>query len=507
MSILYVNLEKNEIRTEKDRPENGYALLKALMDERKDRIAFTSINGDALRIKGASSALFAFNSPLKGRVDYGYAPLYLSFMLFSFGYTALVIEGKAERYCYLSLRGDRIELKEIERGLRYDEFRKRVSLKSDDVVLASGLAADEKIRIAALYENGREIGRSFGSAFSILNFKGICLQRYLPPRREDEEGKKYRKEISEAELGVKLKRESSSSYVKYLERNGSLAIDNFSKRRDARAIFLDGCYLKEKYGAYSSSCLDCPVLCRRVLKDRSPSPDLIDVIAFGSLQGIFSSEKVLSIKKAVYDKGLDSIEAGAMLASLDLSADGKAEYARGYDGSDYQSYKVGNCSVIFDPRGMGESAVFLSLGDTFLPYFSIYHKKRIKGEGINAVLALYERAFTYALSSRSLPVLGSYIAYISKIPEFCYLSPRLLKWKLEKEEMFGIKARDLLKEGLEIINMLGECDFPFPDHFIYSSSSHDDSSTLRLTRLMGCYRKEKRELEHKLFKREAKRKR
>ena len=127
MSILYVNLEKNEIRTEKDRPENGYALLKALMDERKDRIAFTSINGDALRIKGASSALFAFNSPLKGRVDYGYAPLYLSFMLFSFGYTALVIEGKAERYCYLSLRGDRIELKEIERGLRYDEFRKRVS--------------------------------------------------------------------------------------------------------------------------------------------------------------------------------------------------------------------------------------------------------------------------------------------------------------------------------------------------------------------------------------------
>ena len=84
MSILYVNLEKNEIRTEKDRPENGYALLKALMDERKDRIAFTSINGDALRIKGASSALFAFNSPLKGRVDYGYAPLYLSFMLFIF---------------------------------------------------------------------------------------------------------------------------------------------------------------------------------------------------------------------------------------------------------------------------------------------------------------------------------------------------------------------------------------------------------------------------------------
>lgn len=509
MSILHIDLEKEEIRSIADRGEKGYLLLHELIEGRKDCIAFTSITKDDLALRGASSSCYAFFSPLRGKIQYGYSNSSFPFVLYSFGYTALLISGRASCLSYISIRGNAIEMKRCEdlRHSSQEEFKKAVREKDSDIVLSTGRAADDMIRISALYEDGREIGRGgFGYAFSALNLKGICFQSYLPKRKEDEEGRRYLKEIEKSGFAGCLKRESDTAWIVNVERHGALPIDNFSRRHDARAVFLDGSYLKGRYGAYSISCTDCPVSCRRIMQDGTAVPELDEMIALGAMQDIFSSDKVLLLRSAVFDAGLETVEAGAMLSMTGLTFEEKIKKVKNYKGEDYGSYKVGGLSPLFDLRGSGEAALFMMLGDSFVPYYSLYSPSRIRDERSSAILALFERVYRYALSSRGLPVKGAYAAYVSPMPRICYHSPFLLRMFLEHVSFFSIDRKILIREGLEIMNMIGEDENQIPGHFIYTSSSGSDESTVNPTRLMWYYKREKRRLELKYLDRPAKRK-
>ena len=71
---------------------------------------------------------------------------------------------------------------------------------------------------------------------------------------------------------------------------------------------------------------------------------------------------------------------------------------------------------------------------------------------------------------------------------------------------FKINGKELIKEGLEILNMIGEEENPVPEHFIYTSSSKTEVSTVRPARLLEFYKREKRRLEGKYLNRFEKRK-
>lgn len=509
MSILYIDLDREEIRSTRDREERGYFLARCLMEGRMDRIVFIPVCEEALRIKGASSSPYAFFSPMQNRVHYGYSNLSSGLVLSYLGYTALVITGRARKLSYISIRGNAIEIRECEelRKSSYSEFSSFVREKNSDIVLATGRAADCLIRCAALYENGEELSRGgFGYAFSSLNLKGICVQSHMPKRAEDEEGRKYLRALDRSRFAKLLKRDSTTGWIKNAERSAFLPIENFTRRHDARAIFLDGSYLKEKYGAYSVSCADCPASCKRILQDGSKSPNIIQMMALGSMQNIFSADKVLLLKSAVEDAGLETVEAGAMLASMDLSFEDKLKALKAYDGTAYASYKMGGQSTLFDLRGSGEAAIFMILGDDEIPAYSLYAPVRVTSDRIAAILAIFERIYRYALSSRSLPVMGTYAAYISTIPRVFYKIPLLLRLRLEHMFFFKIDGKELMKEGLEILNMIGEEENPVPEHFIYTSSSKTEVSTVRPARLLEFYKREKRRLEGKYLNRFEKRK-
>ena len=502
MSILYIDLEKEEIKSIKDRSEKGYFLLNSLMKDNQEGIAFTSIVESDLAIRGASTSLYAFYSPIKKCIQYGYFNSSFPFVLYSFGYTALFIRGRARYLSYISIRGNAIEIRKCEnlRNASHGEFSSAVREKEDDIVLSTSRSADSLIKIAALYERGKEIGRGgFGYAFSRLNLKGICFQSYLAKRKESDEGKRYVKELEKSRFASRMKRESGASWILDVEKHGFLPIASFTRRHDARVVFLDGSYLKGKYGAYSIACGDCPVSCLRVLKDDTQSPDLSDAIALGSMQDIFSSERVLLLRSAVQDAGLETVEAGAMLSTMTIGFEEKIKRISTYKGESYDSYKIGGISPLFDIRGSGEAALFLMLGDTNIPYYSVYAPVEIRDDRISAILAVFERIYRYALSSRGLPVRGSYAAYVSKIPRICYFSPSLLRWTLEHISFFSIAPHVLIKEGLEIMNMIGEENNSVPDLFVYTSSSEFEDSTVNPTRLMENYKREKRRLERKFL--------
>ena len=509
MSILYIDLENNEVKALRDKTESGYLLLHELMDGKSDRIAFTSILADDLEFRGASSTCHAFYSPLKDKIVYGYSNSLFGFVLYSFGYTALVLSGRADRLSYISVRGDSISVRECEslKLSSFSTFKDAVKQKESDIVLATGCAADRGIKCSALYEDGFEIGRGgFGHAFASLNLKGLVFQSYLPKRKESDEGRKYLRELERSSFARIMKRESDTFWLNNAERNAMLPFADFSRRHDARTLFLDGSYLKGEYGAYSSSCTDCPVSCKRVLQDGSDSPTFSQMAALGTMQDIFSSERVMLLTNAVTEAGIECVEAGAILAEGNLSFEDKLRACGKYDGREYGKYKIGGISPLLDIRGSGEAALFLILGDTALPYYSMYAPRKITDERVCAILAVFERIYRFSLSSRGLPVKGAYAAYVASMPSFFYSHPLLVRGYLEHVSFFDLDASLLIREGLEIINMIGEEENTVDEHFIYTSSSDNEKSTVNPTRLIGFYKREKRRLELKYLNRLKKRK-
>ena len=210
MSILYIDLKTGEVRNEKDRDEKGFFLVHSLMGEGSERIVFSSITDASLEISGALSSCYAFSSPLKERIEYGYMPSLYGLVLYNFGYTAMVIEGRADCLSYITMRGGTVEIHECENYAHtsVSTFSSAVREKDSDIVIATGKAADSHIKCSALYENGREVGRGgFGYAFSSLNLKGICFQRLLAKRKSGDEDRRYLRALEKSKFAKRLKRQ------------------------------------------------------------------------------------------------------------------------------------------------------------------------------------------------------------------------------------------------------------------------------------------------------------
>ena len=513
MSILYVDLFKGSIESAADKQETGFDLTLALAKENPDSIIFTAIPEEAYSIRGALCMTFCFHSYLTGKDEAGFVNSKLGFILRNFGYTAMVVSGRSQRLSYISFRGDGIEICQCEnlRGTSHEDFAASVKRQADDVVISTGVAADNLVLIAGLYERSRQIWRGgFGYSFAIHNLKGMCFQGYIGKRTESDDGKHYMKKLTSSPCCNMLRRKGAVSYIKKASSDGFLPVDNWTRRSDPRAIFLDGTYLKEKFGLYTESCMDCYVSCLRRIKDRGLAPDLIDSMHLGSLQGIFSSLTVYEMKRTVYSLGLEVVETGSILASKGFDdADAARNYlyslAKGRNAEDLRlGFRIGGLAPLVDYRGCQEAAVFAMLGEISSPLYSMYSRMRIRRTDIAAMLALFERAYNYALASRGLPITGFFAAYVATLNPVVFFCPPLLFKCMTTGKRFGIEAKTLLRQGLEIISRLDAVRNRIPDHFIYDLDGGSES--VNPTRLMGFYDHYLSKLERKLLKDNGRRK-
>lgn len=513
MSILYVDLFNSSMESVADMDETGFDLALSLAGKNPGSIVFTAIPEEAFQTRGASTMTFCFHSHLTGRLEAGFASSKVGFILRNFGYTAMVVVGRAPRLSYISFRGDGIGIVQCEnmRGSSHEDFASMVKKQVDDVVVSTGVAADNLVMIAGLYERSRQIWRGgFGYSFAVHNLKGICFQGYIGKRNESEEGRRYMRKLTSSPCCNQLRRRGAVSYIKKASADGYLPIDNWSRRSDPRAIFLDGTYLKEKFGLYTDTCMDCYVSCLRRIKDGGLAPDLVDSMHLGSLLGLFSSLDVYEIKKTVYALGLEVVETGAILAEKglkDLFAIKAylSEVAAGRNFEDLRlGFRIGGLAPVVDYRGCKEAALFAILGELSYPIYSMYSPVRIENDGTAAVLAVFERAYNYALASRGLPVTGFYAAYVATLNPLVFRSPSLLFHMLSKGKRFGLDAVTLLSEGLSIMSRLPSSENRIPDHFIYDLDGGDDA--VNPTRLVGYYRHYLSRLERKLRKHPGRRK-
>ena len=502
MSMLVVDLEKESIKVDSDINTSPFRLLNVLGKKYDEYIAFSSAEDS----EKDSVSLIGFSSlPLAKKIS-TYISSNISAILKYYGYSALIITGRAKRLLYLSVSGSGVSLLPSSSLLSQNEFIS-LYMKSGEEAIITGIAAERKALFSAAYLNEREILSSLylGYLMALMGLKAVVFNPGI--KKNGNLSPFFLARLEKTRLYKSLKRDGSAMAICDASRISYMPVDNFSRRFDARAICLDGQYLKERFGLYASTCTSCPVSCLRYIKDYSYAPTLRTCMALGSKNDIFSITKVVKIAKILSDYGLDTILSSAYLADNRIRDEEEIKSACILLSSGRNMYytpifQMGGRIIETDLRGSYEDALFYILGEVSEPKYTRYLRVRITREDIAAILALYERVYTRALADRNLPIMSSYISYISTLPRICFKSRALLRWTMRHVKMHMLATRNLLSEGLDILNMEEDERNRIPDHFIYSIDPDiDGNRSISESRLISCYYDEKRRLERYLLKR------
>lgn len=525
MSILYVDLTEGAFSLLPSEPESGLALAIKLYKRYEGKaMVLASPTKESVRYPGATNFIIAFKSPLSDRLEFQYSNQPPGYSLFKMGYEALVIIGKATRLSYISIYPGANAIYQCEqmRGASSSSFEQIAGKNINDTFLSTGRASDNGVKFASVVCGGKAIpGAGLGYVFASMNIKGIAFQGFF--RKEDLANDKaamhFVHKIESSKFSRRIRKNGANCFIDDANRLGWLPVMNYSKRFDPRAYSLDGISFTEAFGNFPDSCQECFLACGRRKKDNSILPSWQECMALGTNLGFFDPRTVSSFVDASYEEGLDPVHLGAILAYvsslndsnlevLSLSGKTKEEYIRlihsigesrgvgaifreglkGFPDAIQNSY---GGAILTDLRGSYSAAILTSLGfDIVLPAGLILPKKELNAK-CAATLTFYELCYTLALLSYGYGPIVTACIFWDKLPSFVFSSPLLLRFSSHCFSVYGLKGKDLLRKGIEILDELDLSFCDIPEHFKMDVESNKNTSTVPLLSLQSLFDYEK----------------
>ena len=105
-----------------------------------------------------------------------------------------------------------------------------------------------------------------------------------------------------------------------------------------------------------------------------------------------------------------------------------------------------------------------------------------------AIMAFYETAYRYALVSMGYSPMGTVSEWWGSIPRIVFRIPFLLRIASLSFRAYGLKGRDILKSGIDIIEALTDGWHTIPEHFTMDPESEcGDGETVSPQRAAECY--------------------
>jgi len=269
-------------------------------------------------------------SPLSGTVACSNSGGYWGVELKFAGYDMIVIEGKSEKPCFISIRDDQVEICDAA-----DYWGKLVSEATDALlerfgdpkarVLTIGPAGERLSPIAAIMnEKYRAAGRSgVGAVLGSKNLKAIVVRgsgKVEPARPEKarELMKKLLAMIKEHPVtGQGLPTYGTAVLVNVINESGIYPTENFQKSYFESADEASGEALTEKYLTGKDVCYRCPIACGRysqVGDVEGGGPEYETIWAYSADCGLSDLAAVIRANKWCNEYGLDTISAGATIA-------------------------------------------------------------------------------------------------------------------------------------------------------------------------------------------------
>lgn len=253
------------------------------------------------------------------------------------GWDAIIVEGKSEKPCYISIKNDKVEIidashlwgKEtgpVETAIREEMGEKRAR------VLQTGPGGENLVRFAALcnelkHWNGRT---GMGAVFGSKNLRAIAVKGDDKDfMKETDKIKEYSKWFAQnwkKHAGLPGFSEAGTfSLVAILDSMGILPTHNFQKGSFDKAADIDGVKIKAEIGHKREGCFACPVRCKQVVKHESKdenrnidpaygAPEYETMGSIGSNCGIPDLVTVCKGNELIARYGMDSVGTGMTIA-------------------------------------------------------------------------------------------------------------------------------------------------------------------------------------------------
>lgn len=344
--VLRVNLSSGEVKEEEldmapaKKFIGGRGLASYLLSEEIDpkiepfdsanKIIFATgpLTGSGAPASGRH--MVVTKSPLSGTVASSNSGGFWGAELKRAGFDMIIVEGKSEKPCYISIKDATVEIKDAEKY-----WGKLISEATDELVKEAGDPkarvlvigpAGEKLSMLACVINDkyRAAGRSgVGAVMGSKKLKAIVVRgtgklEPAKPEAAKEVLKKARDKIKACDVTAKgLPTYGTSVLVNVINECGIYPTHNFQKSYFETADQVSGEVLAEKFLVKNVACFGCPIACgRRSRVDgvEGEGPEYETLWAYSADCGVDDMAAVIRANNWCNEYGLDTISAGATIA-------------------------------------------------------------------------------------------------------------------------------------------------------------------------------------------------
>jgi len=248
------------------------------------------------------------------------------------GWDAIIVEGRAEKPVYVSIRDSEVEIRdashlwgrttaEVETRLREDLDDRRVR------VAQTGLAGENQVRLAGIAnDTNRYYGRcGLGAVMGAKMLKAIAVRGSAAPKTANPD--KMREIATGMADFVKQYMGGFTAYgtsggVCGLNAMGILPTHNFREGQFAGFEKISGQTMAETILVGRDNCTACPVNCKRVVEVGTPynvnrvygGPEYETIGSLGSLCGVDNLKAIAHGNQTCNALGLDTIGVGTTIA-------------------------------------------------------------------------------------------------------------------------------------------------------------------------------------------------
>lgn len=287
----------------------------------------------------ATKTVATFKSPLTAELGESYAGGRLSLAMRFAGHEAIVIRGRAQRPCYISINDSRVEIKDATSIWGIDALTTGVILRDHESgvgrrsIIRIGPAGERLVRYAGVVvDTYRHFGRlGLGAAFGSKRLKALAISgsEHIdlpdPPRYKEVYARLYKTAVGTDVMG-KYHDIGTSVNISVLNWLKGLPTKNFLLSSFPEGEKISGEVFAEKHLIRRLSCAGCPIGCVHIaalktefsphheFEVRRVSYDYEPIYSLGSNLGVDSAEGILQLIDACERLGLDVMSAGVVLS-------------------------------------------------------------------------------------------------------------------------------------------------------------------------------------------------
>jgi aldehyde:ferredoxin oxidoreductase len=250
------------------------------------------------------------------------------------GYDAIIVEGKAEKPCYLCINDGNANLRDARHlwGMNTKETQQTIREELGDKrvrVALIGPAGEKMVRYACimngLYDAAGRGG--LGAVMGSKNLKAIAVRgKHLPQIANPEGLKELIKEFTKGILIDKriagLHNYGTGGGMRGFEAAGTLPVRNFRDGLFPAVTQIDALKIKDTIRIGMDSCHACPVRCKKRVQTGTPynvdpdygGPEYETLGSFGSNCGVENLEAISKANELCNAYSLDTISTGDVIA-------------------------------------------------------------------------------------------------------------------------------------------------------------------------------------------------